>query len=239
MSRLDRSLIASLSAFQGLTSAELDRMVSQARSLRIARNRAVFEQEGDAHSFFLLLDGHIRVVKSTSEGGEVTVRYIGPGELMGIATALGRTTYPASAIAAVDCVVLAWPSSLWSEFASAYPSFGASTYQTVGNRLQDAHTRVVEMSTEHVDQRVAHALLKLVNQTGRKTQEGLMIDFPISRRDIAEMTGTTLHTVSRVLSGWEQRGLIESGRQRIVLRDAHKLFVLAQGASDQDLPPLV
>ena len=81
--------MASLSAFQGLTSAELDRMVNQARSLRIARNRAVFEQEGDAHSFFLLLDGHIRVVKSTSEGGEVTVRYIGPGELMGIATALG------------------------------------------------------------------------------------------------------------------------------------------------------
>ena len=233
MSRLDRSLIASLSAFQGLTSAELDRMVSQARSLRIARNRAVFEQEGDAHSFFLLLDGHIRVVKSTSEGGEVTVRYIGPGELMGIATALGRTTYPASAIAAVDCVVLAWPSSLWSEFASAYPSFGASTYQTVGNRLQDAHTRVVEMSTEHVDQRVAHALLKLVNQTGRKTEEGLMIDFPISRQDIAEMTGTTLHTVSRLMSAWEGKGLVISGRQKVTVVEPHRLLMLAEGRAQK------
>jgi len=233
MSRLDRSLIASLSAFQGLTSAELDRMVSQARSLRIARNRAVFEQEGDAHSFFLLLDGHIRVVKSTAEGGEVTVRYIGPGELMGIATALGRTTYPASAIAAVDCVVLAWASSLWSEFASAYPSFGASTYQTVGNRLQDAHTRVVEMSTEHVDQRVAHALLKLVNQTGRKTEEGLMIDFPISRQDIAEMTGTTLHTVSRLMSAWEGKGLVRSGRQKVTVVEPHRLLMLAEGRAQK------
>lgn len=233
MSRLDRSLIASLSAFQGLTSAELDRMVSQARSLRIARNRAVFEQEGDAHSFFLLLDGHIRVVKSTAEGGEVTVRYIGPGELMGIATALGRTTYPASAIAAVDCVVLAWPSSLWSEFASAYPSFGANTYQTVGNRLQDAHTRVVEMSTEHVDRRVAHALLKLVNQTGRKTEEGLMIDFPISRQDIAEMTGTTLHTVSRLMSAWEGKGLVRSGRQKVTVVEPHRLLMLAEGRTQK------
>jgi CRP/FNR family transcriptional regulator, nitrogen oxide reductase regulator len=233
MSRLDRSLIASLSAFQGLTSAELDRMVSQARSLRITRNRAVFEQEGDAHSFFLLLDGHIRVVKSTAEGGEVTVRYIGPGELMGIATALGRTTYPASAIAAVDCVVLAWPSSLWSEFASAYPSFGASTYQTVGNRLQDAHTRVVEMSTEHVDRRVAHALLKLVNQTGRKTEEGLMIDFPISRQDIAEMTGTTLHTVSRLMSAWEGKGLVRSGRQKVTVVEPHRLLMLAEGRTQK------
>ncbi|WP_322414406.1 Crp/Fnr family transcriptional regulator [Mesorhizobium huakuii] len=233
MSRLDRSLIASLSAFQGLTSAELDRMVSQARSLRIARNRAVFEQEQDAHSFFLLLDGHIRVVKSTAEGGEVTVRYIGPGELMGIATALGRTTYPASAIAAVDCVVLAWPSTLWSEFASAYPSFGASTYQTVGNRLQDAHTRVVEMSTEHVDRRVAHALLKLVNQTGRKTEEGLMIDFPISRQDIAEMTGTTLHTVSRLMSAWEGKGLVRSGRQKVTVVEPHRLLMLAEGRAQK------
>lgn len=233
MSRLDRSLIASLSAFQGLAPAELDRMVSQARSLRIARNRAVFEQEQGAHSFFLLLDGHIRVVKSTAEGGEVTVRYIGPGELMGIATALGRTTYPASAIAAVDCVVLAWPSSLWSEFASAYPAFGASTYQTVGNRLQDAHTRVVEMSTEHVDQRVAHALLKLVNQTGRKTEEGLMIDFPISRQDIAEMTGTTLHTVSRLMSAWEGKGLVRSGRQKVTVVEPHRLLMLAEGRTQK------
>jgi CRP-like cAMP-binding protein len=233
MSRLDRSLIASLPAFQGLTPAELDRMVGQARSLRIARNRPVFEQEGDAHSFFLLLDGHIRVIKSTAEGGEVTVRYIGPGELMGIATALGRTTYPASAIAAVDCVVLAWPSSLWSEFASAYPSFGASTYKTVGNRLQDAHTRVVEMSTEHVDRRVAHALLKLVNQTGRKTEEGLMIDFPISRQDIAEMTGTTLHTVSRLMSAWEGKGLVRSGRQKVTVVEPHRLLMLAEGRTQK------
>ena len=68
----------------------------------------------------------------------------------------------------------------------------------------------------------------LVNQSGRKVEHGVEIDFPISRQDIAQMTGTTLHTVSRILSGWEQRGLVESGRQRIVLREPHKLFVRAE-----------
>ena len=52
------------------------------------------------------------------------------------------------------------------------------------------------------------------------------------------MTGTTLHTVSRILSGWEQRGLIESGRQRIVLREPHKLFVLAETVPGESEPPL-
>jgi hypothetical protein len=43
------------------------------------------------------------------------------------------------------------------------------------------------------------------------------------------MTGTTLHTVSRILSAWEQRGLVEGGRQRIVLRNTHRLRSLAEG----------
>ncbi|WP_315926766.1 Crp/Fnr family transcriptional regulator [Mesorhizobium sp. SP-1A] len=229
MSRLDRSLIAALPPFQGLDPVELDRVVGQARSLRIARDQLVFEQEQDAHSFFLLLDGHVRVVKTTPEGQEVIVRYISPGELMGIASAIGRTTYPATAVAVVDCVVLAWPGNLWSEFASAYPSFGTNTYKTVGSRLQDAHERVVEMSTEQVDRRVAHALLKLVNQSGKQTDEGLLIDFPLSRQDIAEMTGTTLHTVSRLLTAWEEKGLVKSGRQRVTVVEPHRLLMLAEG----------
>lgn len=229
MASLDRSLIAGLPVFDGIAAADLDRIISQARSMRIARDQPVFEQEQEAHSFFLLLDGHVRVVKSTPDGHEVTVRYISPGELMGIASALGRTTYPANAIAAVDCVALAWPSQLWPTFATSFPSFSANTYKVVGSRLQDAHTRVIEMSTEQVEQRVAHALLKLIKQSGKKTEEGILIDFPISRQDIAEMTGTTLHTVSRLLSAWEDQGLVKSGRQRVVVIEPHRLVVVSEG----------
>ncbi|RUX19925.1 Crp/Fnr family transcriptional regulator [Mesorhizobium sp. M2A.F.Ca.ET.042.01.1.1] len=231
MASLDRSLIAGLPVFEGIASADLDRIIGQARSIRIAKDQLVFEQEQEAHSFFLLLDGHVRVVKSTPDGHEVTVRYISPGELMGIASALGRTTYPANALAAVDCVALAWPSQLWATFAASYPSFSANAYKTVGIRLQDAHARVIEMSTEQVEQRVAHALLKLIKQSGKKTEEGIMIDFPISRQDVAEMTGTTLHTVSRLLSAWEDQGLVKSGRQRVVVVEPHRLLVIAEGRS--------
>jgi len=99
----------------------------------------------------------------------------------------------------------------------------------VGSRLQDAQTRVVEMSTEQVEHRIAHALLRLAQQSGRKVETGTQIDFPISRQDVAEMTGATLHTVSRVLSAWEDRGLVEGGRQKITLRDPHRILMLAEG----------
>lgn len=231
MVALDRSLISRLPLFQGLTAAEQDEALRHARSVRYPKDSAIFEQDSEAHSFFVLLDGHIRVVRMTPDGQQVIARYISEGEIFGVAAALGRTTYPASAIAAVDCVALVWPSTIWPEFIARFPAFGASTYQAVGKRLEDTQARVVEMSTEQVEQRVAHAILRLVNQTGRKTDAGIEIDFPISRQDIAEMTGTTLHTVSRLLSAWEEKGIIVSGRQRVTVKDAHRLVLMAERSS--------
>lgn len=84
-----------------------------------------------------------------------------------------------------------------------------------------------------MQQRVAHALLKLVKQAGKKTEEGILIDFPISRQDIAEMTGTTLHTVSRLLSAWEDQGLVKSERQKVTVVEPHRLLLIAEGRAEK------
>jgi CRP-like cAMP-binding protein len=229
MATLDRSLISGLPIFADLEAGQLDFIVAQARSIRYAKGVAVFEQDGAAESFFVLLHGHLQVVKLTPAGQQVVIRYVVPGEMFGIAVQIGRTTYPATATAVVDSVSLVWPSAGWPALVARCPGLMAAALQTVGSRLDDAHTRVVEMSTEEVERRIAHALLRLVKQAGRKIEDGIQIDFPISRQDVAEMTGTTLHTVSRILSSWETQGLVEGGRQRIVVRDPHRLFGLAEG----------
>lgn len=225
---LDRSLISSLPAFAGLEGKDLDAILSLARSSRFPRDSEIFAQEGEASSFFLLLSGHIRVVRTSPEGHQVVARYINEGELFGIAMAMGRTTYPATAVAAVDCVVLSWPNSAWRDFQSRFPAFGASAYKTIGTRLQETQAQVMEMSTQQVEQRIAHALLRIVSQSGRKTPEGIEIDFPITRQDIAEMTGTTLHTVSRLLSAWEEEGIVRGGRQKVTVTDPHALMLVAE-----------
>lgn len=228
MAAVDRSLVANLPLFAGFSAEELTEILREARSLRIAKNHNVFAEGEDAHSFFVLLHGHVRASKTTPTGEQVVVRYVAPGETFGVAPAIGLKRYPATATAVDDSIALAWPSATWPRLVSRFPALATNTLQTIGSRLQETHTRVVEMSTQQVEQRVAHALLRLAKQAGRKVEHGVEIDFPISRQDIAQMTGTTLHTVSRILSGWEQRGLIESGRQRIVVREPHKLLVLAE-----------
>jgi len=231
MSSVDRSLVAGLPLFAGMQPAELDDILAEARPVRCPKNTAVFEQGAEAHSFFVLLHGHVRAMKLTPDGQQVVVRYIMPGEVFGVAMAIGLKNYPATALAIEDSVALSWPTSAWPRLSAKHPALTANTMQTLGTRLQEANARVVEMSTQQVERRIAHALLRLARQSGRRTDQGVEIDFPISRQDVAEMTGTTLHTVSRILSAWEQQGLIEGGRQRIVLRDPHRLFGLAEGSA--------
>lgn len=94
----------------------------------------------------------------------------------------------------------------------------------VSTRMEEAHERVVELATALVDRRVAHALLRLIEQTGRRTEYGIEIGFPISRQDIADMTGTTLHTVSRLLTAWEHQGFVRSTRKRVTVVDGARLL---------------
>jgi CRP/FNR family transcriptional regulator, nitrogen oxide reductase regulator len=232
MASIDRSLVAHLPLFAGLSAEDLNDVLREARSLRVPRNGTVFEQGEDAHSFFVLLHGHVRASKTTPAGDQVVVRYVMAGESFGVAPAIGLAQYPATATAVDDSVVLVWPAAAWPRLVARFPSLAANTLQTIGQRLQESHARVIETTTQQVEQRVAHALLRLASQAGRKLDHGVQIDFPISRRDIAQMTGTTLHTVSRILSGWEQLGLVESGRQRIVLLEPHKIVLLAEQSPD-------
>lgn len=229
MKLLDISLVQDLPPFVGMPTASVRSLLDQARTQRCEKNATIFSEGEAAHSFFLLLDGHIRVVKINADGDQMIARYISSGELYGIARAIGRTSYPANAIAAVDCLSLAWPTAIWDAVIAEHPGFAANTYQTVGNRLADTQEKMLELATAKVEQRVANTILKLAHQTGRKTDEGILIDLPVSREDISEMTGTTLHTVSRLMSGWEQQGWVKSGRQKIVIVEGHKLMLVASG----------
>lgn len=228
--KLDESLLSGLPPFSKLSLTQISTIIEQASCRRHNAGSTVFQEGEIADRFFLLLDGVVRVIRLTKEGEQVISLHIPSGQLFGIAKALGRASYPATAVAATDLLCLSWPMSLWDNFVANYDGFASETYKTVGARLGEMNDRIMEMATQHVEQRIANVILRLINQTGRKTEGGIEIDFPITRQDISEMAGTTLYTVSRLLSSWEKQGLIESGRKRIIVRDAHKIVLISGGA---------
>nr|WP_303626449.1 Crp/Fnr family transcriptional regulator [Roseovarius sp. M141] len=224
-------MLTHLDPFTGLERSQIRDILDKATTHRFDAGDTVFHEGAEAARFYLLLDGYIRVGRVTPEGEHVTVLHIPSGQLFGIALALGHTHFPASAVAASDTIVLSWPQRQWPDFTASYPGFSAAAYRTVGARMKQMHDQVVQMATQQVEQRVANALLRLINQMGRRTETGIEVDFPITRQDLSDMTGTTLHTVSRLMSAWEKRGIVASRRKHILVCQPHQLVNLAEPAA--------
>ncbi len=227
MHKLDESLLTNLPPFRKLARSQIREILDAAQSMRFDAGAAVFSEGMPVDRFYLLLDGHIRVVRTTAGGDQIIVLHIAPGQLFGIGAALGRTTYPATAITADDCIVLAWPNQLWASFITRHEGFATETYKVVGERVGEMNTRLVELATQQVEQRIACAILRLVTQMGRKVDGGIEIGVPITRQNLSDMTGTTLHTVSRLLSGWERDGIVASERRKITVTAPHRLVELS------------
>jgi CRP/FNR family transcriptional regulator, nitrogen oxide reductase regulator len=226
---IDRSIVRAIGLFERMTDLELDDVLVHAVSRRYATGSTVFEQGQPAEHFFVLLHGRLRVTQLTPAGQQTVVRMVNPGDLFGIARALQRPDYPGTSTAVVECIALAWPMSAWDGILERHPALAVNAMQTMGGRLQEAHARIQELATEEVERRVAHTVLRLAGQSGKKEPAGIRIDFPVSKQDIAEMTGTTLHTVSRILSAWEDAGLVEGGRQKLLVKDPHQLLLIGDG----------
>ena len=159
------------------------------------------------------------------------VRFIGPGEMFGCVAVFGGQRYPGTATAVEDCRMIGFTKATMQHLMERHPRLAINTMGTIGGRLQDTQARLRELSTERVERRIAHALIRLAEQAGRPVASGIGFDFAISRQDVAEMSGTTLHTVSRTLSAWEEQGIVEGGRQKITIREPDALLAIAE-----DLP---
>lgn len=217
--------------FQGLSDAELT-AVARAGRHRQAKSDAFFFHQGEpATTLYVLTRGRVRLAQVTPEGQQLILRFIGPGNMFGGIAALGEKIYPAAAQAVDDCEALAWNGETMRRLMERYPRIALNALELLAERIQAVQDRYRELATERVERRIARALLRLVQQTGRRVEAGVLIDMPLSRHDLAEMTGTTLYTVSRTLSRWEGEGLVETGRQRVLIRNPHSLVAIAE-----DLP---
>lgn len=221
------ALVQDLDLFKGLPEREAEGVLAEARLRNVAGGGSVFAQGAPALRFYMLVEGRLKIVQTSPEGQQIIAHWVAPGQFFGLAVALGRDDYPGTAVAVTDSTVLAWPVAAWEKLTSAHPAVAEAALRTIGGHLQDAFARLREVTAARVEQRIARALLRLVRQSGRRTELGVQIEFPITRQDIAEMTSTTLYTVSRTLSAWEQAGVLTGGRRRIVVLDPHALVRLA------------
>jgi len=226
-----KPVITQSDLFQGLADEDCDAIMSAGRLFHLKQGEFFFHQGEDAEMMYVLLTGRVKLSQVTVEGDQVIMNYFGPGNGLGIIVALGNMSYPLSIEAIEPCTAVGWSRDQMVDLMMNYPQLALNGISMIGHRFAKLQQRLQEMATERVEQRVARALLRLIRQFGRRTESGLLLDMPITREELAQLTGTNLYSVSRILSKWEQAGFISSGRKEITLLKAHELVAIAE-----DLP---
>ena len=221
-------LLSKAALFRGLSRPAMEALCAAAVLKQVARDGYFLHQGEPATIFYILLQGRVRLTQVTPEGHQVIVSVLGPGDGLGIIVALSNMAYPVSAEAIEDCLALAWTAEAIRQQMLQTPQLALNGMTMLAHHFVEAQDRYRELATERVERRVARAVLRLVRQAGKRIPEGILIDIPLSRQDLAEMTGTTLYTVSRILSDWEQKGLVSTGRERVVLCKSHELVIIAE-----------
>ena len=187
-----------------------------------------FLQGDPATHAYVLVEGRVKMIQITPNGQQITMRIMTPGQTYGgIALLNPRAGYPATAQAVENSTALAWDTDHLRALVEKEPSISLNVMSLMHGYISELQERQKALVTDRVEQRIARNLLKLAAQSGKKIEEGVLIDLPITRQDIAEMSGTTLYTVSRTLNEWERDGLLEIGRERVVIREPHSLVSIA------------
>jgi CRP/FNR family transcriptional regulator, nitrogen oxide reductase regulator len=223
-----RDALDSAELLRELPAAARTALAAAAVARQVARRERLFTASDDADTFYVLLAGRIKLLRANADGQEVIVRFVGPGEILGAVAALPAARYPATAEVVDDARLAAWSREALAPIAAAHPELMTQLLGVVTQRMGEVQGQLQELATERVARRVARALLRLAAQLGRKTDAGVLIDLPLSRQNLAELTGTTLYTVSRLLSAWESEGLLEVGRERVTIRSPHGLVRIAE-----------
>ena len=199
-------------------------IMSDAAALVARTGDFVVRQGDDNRQFFLLAYGYLFITQTSADGDEAILRVITPGEVFGFMPAYVASEYPESAVAACDCKLYAWPNMWVERYSRGFPDFAYELVQQLTSQVNQLQLHTHLLATRSACEKIAGVLVGLADRAGLDTDRGKEIAFPITRAQIAQMSGTTLHTASRALRAWQNEGIVSGTRRKIIIVDTVRLL---------------
>jgi CRP-like cAMP-binding protein len=175
----------------------------------------------------LLTDGRAKITQAGESGTEVILRLIAAGEVIGELGLVPGFTHFSTAIALQECKVLVWGAETFQGILDRSPILRRNAKRILQRRLDDLERCFFQVSTQMASPRLAQALVRLIDQVGHKVNSHVEIN--VSQQTLAQMTAMTSFTVSRLLTNWENQGLLRVRRQAIEISNFPPLMGLCKG----------
>ncbi len=216
--------------FEQLSAADLSFLESRARVKTFPRNSSVYFPSDAADSIFVLVEGRIRLYSITPDGKQAILALVEPGEIFGELALLGSSERDEHAQAVGTSKVVSLPREIVETVLLRNADLSLAITKFVGLRSKRLERRLRNLLFRSNRERLVGLLCELLEQYGRRIDEGLLIDIKLSHQDLAGLIGITRESVTLSLGELQLERMITVGRQRIVVLNAEKL---AQAAGEK------
>jgi len=220
--RLDR--LRMVPFFQDLSEEQLREVNQKFTANHYSKGEVIYRQGDTSTMLRVVVAGNVKLAAHTMEGESVLLDMLQPGDFFGNPSAAGKDGYNETAETQTSACILSIRISDFREIMNRYPSVAMSVLDITTNRLSESRQRIQHLSTLPVTKRIAHILVMLGNKFGEESRHGLLIQLPLSRKELADMAGTSTATASRVMSKFQEDDLISSGRQWIAIKENSELL---------------
>jgi CRP/FNR family transcriptional regulator, nitrogen oxide reductase regulator len=223
-----RDILAALPIFAGLSDRDWDKILDLFSERQYQKDDYIFLEGEAPEALYVVRSGKVKVLRHSTDGKDVVLRVASIGELLGTVATFDGGGYPGTAQAIEDCSLLVVARNDCLTLCSRYPVFALAVIADLGSRLRSSAEQIRSLAVERVEQRIARTLLKLAETAGSDVSDGRVIEMPLTRQDVADMTGTTVETAIRVMSKFRRLGLIRTRRGKVVLVDREALLEIAE-----------
>ncbi|SNZ03874.1 cAMP-binding domain of CRP or a regulatory subunit of cAMP-dependent protein kinases [Persephonella hydrogeniphila] len=205
---------------EGIPEEELKKISKYFHLKEYKKNEYIFFEGDEEPGIYIVIDGIVKLIKETTDGKTVILRLVTPKEVFGwlvMGDSKPSSTYTAQAL--VDTKVLYISNQDFLKLLNLYPALAVKITCDASKMLLEAYDRLKSLAAEKVEGRIANLLLELSRKIGREEDDKIVIKAPITRQDLAEMTGTTVETAIRIMSKWKKEGIVNTERGKIEILD--------------------
>jgi CRP/FNR family transcriptional regulator len=220
-------LLRSSALYRNLSRQDQERLAQVSIAKSYERGDVVFGEGDPSEYLFTIVSGRVKVAKLLPSGKEVILEIFGPGDPVGAVVAYEGRPYPASAVALEPTTCILVRRVEFFSLLERYPSLVRGFLVGMAQRLVELTRRIPEVAGGRVETRFAHLFLKLAERMGRRADDGTFIAMPLSRQELADLTGTTLETSIRIMSRWGKEGVVRTEKDGFTLLDSAALDKLA------------
>ena len=209
--------------FAFISDKELDYIASISRIRDCSKDENIFSEKEIANTLFIIVQGMVKIVRSSGEGRVKTLAILGSGDFFGEMALVEQECRSASARAMKDSQLLVISRCDFEAILKKYPSISHELMKILSQRLREADREIENLSFQNVLARLAIALMDLAEKHGTQTSRGIEIQLELTHQELAEMVGTAREVVSRILLSFKKNKCIAIDRRTITIIDKDEL----------------